>query len=108
MPILYIIKRNGETESYKLSKVTNAIYAAMKAEKKGTKKDAERIELQVEKILERLSKKLSKKDDPFTPNVEEIQDIVEECLMISDFHPVAKAYILYREKKRLERKRDIF
>lgn len=108
MPILYITKRNGETESYKLSKVTNAIYAAMKAEKKGTKKDAERIALQVEKILERLSKKLSKKDDPFTPNVEEIQDIVEECLMISDFHSVAKAYILYREKKRLERKRDIF
>ena len=33
-----------------------------------------------------------------TPEVEEIQDIVERVLLDSPFHRTAKAYILYREQ----------
>ena len=40
--------------------------------------------------------------------VESIQDIVEEALMSDGFHEIAKAYILYREKRAQERKRNLF
>ena len=35
-----------------------------------------------------------------TPNIEQIQDIVEEALMLEDLVETAKAYILYREQRR--------
>lgn len=40
--------------------------------------------------------------------VEIIQDLVEDALMSEGFHEVAKSYILYREKRAQERKRDLF
>ncbi len=40
--------------------------------------------------------------------VETIQDIVEEALMTDGFHDIAKAYILYREKRAQERRRNVF
>ena len=46
--------------------------------------------------------------DTYCPTVEEIQDLVEEALMRSDFHDVAKAYILYRDQQAKARQRDIF
>lgn len=103
MTLTTIQKRDGTLETYNNKKIVDAIFAAMKAEKNGTKKDAQRVALNVEKILE---KNYNKKDA--NPTVESIQDTVEQALMESNFHEVAKAYILYREKKRLERKRDIF
>jgi ribonucleoside-triphosphate reductase len=36
----------------------------------------------------------------FIPNIEEIQDLVERVLMVLDYDNTAKAYILYREKRR--------
>lgn len=43
-----------------------------------------------------------------TLEVEIIQDIVEQALMSNGFHEIAKAYILYRDKRAQERKRDLF
>lgn len=43
-----------------------------------------------------------------TLEVELVQDIVEESLMTNGFHDIAKAYILYREKRAQERKHDVF
>jgi ribonucleoside-diphosphate reductase beta chain len=48
------------------------------------------------------------KDPKFLPSVEDVQDTVEEELMSSNFHEVAKSYIIYREKRTQERKKDIF
>lgn len=95
-----IQKRDGTLEAYNSKKIVSAIFAAMKAVKHGTKDDAQKISLHVENILKKRAQKV--------PTVENIQDMVEESLMETNFKDVAKAYILYREKKRLERKRDIF
>ena len=48
------------------------------------------------------------KDEDYIPTVEEVQDIVEEELMSSTFHDVAKAYILYRNEQARNRKTNIF
>lgn len=109
MTIKQIRKREGALETYNNKKIVNAIFAAMKAVKSGSQEDAQKIALQVEKKLESTSaKEMSISTSEYFPTVEQIQDIVEGSLMESNFHAVAKAYILYREKKRQERKRDIF
>lgn len=106
MNIQQIKKRDGSLDNYNNKKIIAAIYAAMKEVKNGNKENAAYVNKQVEKALVKKAKKL--KNDTYIPNVEEIQDTVEEMLMETGFHDVAKAYILYREKKRQERKRDIF
>ena len=44
----------------------------------------------------------------YLPSIEEVQDVVEQRLMDSEFLDVAKAYILYRNDQAQKRKRDIF
>src|SRR5262245_57725671 len=100
MAITQIRKREGTLQPYNPKKITQAIYAAMKAVKKGTKEDAQKISSHVEKLLAKI---YSEKNPP---TVENVQDVVEEALMFSNFHTVAKAYILYRAKRMEERQRD--
>ena len=106
MEIKKIQKRDGSIVDHNPGKIVKAIQSAMKAAKNGNKENAEYVAKKVEKALNKKKKGAKKK--PFTPNVEDVQDIVEEMLMETGFHDVAKAYILYREKKRQERRRDIF
>ena len=106
MEIKKIQKRDGSIVDHNPGKIVKAIQSAMKAAKNGNKENAEYVAKKVEKALSKMEKGAKKK--PFTPNVEDVQDIVEEMLMETGFHDVAKAYILYREKKRQERRRDIF
>lgn len=47
-------------------------------------------------------------DETTLPDVEVVQDIVEKTIAERGDFEVAKAYILYREKRNSERKRDIF
>jgi ribonucleoside-diphosphate reductase beta chain len=101
MAITKIRKRDGELQNFNSKKITAAIYAAMKAEKEGTREDAQKVASHVEKLLQKIYK-----IDP--PTVENVQDVVEEALMYTNFHSVAKAYILYRERRNQERKRNIF
>ena len=42
------------------------------------------------------------------PNVEEIQDLVEQNLMTSKFLNVAKAYILYRNIQAKKKDKEIY
>lgn len=66
--------------------------------------DAQAIAHQVHQtLLERKGK-----DASYTPTVEEVQDVVEDKLMQSEFHDVAKAYILYRNRRAQMRQTDIF
>ncbi|MGP6220142.1 adenosylcobalamin-dependent ribonucleoside-diphosphate reductase [Caldiplasma sukawensis] len=95
--ILKVIKRDGQEVDFDKTKIVRAIYKAMLSIKNGTMKDAEIIS---EKVIDSL---LEKKID--TPTVEQIQDAVESALMSTEidgrkFNDVAKAYILYREKRR--------
>jgi len=91
-------KRSGKVVPFSRFRIINAVYKAMKATKIGTKADAERIADAVSVILYRT---YFKKGD--IPHVETIQDIIEKTLMEKGFPEVAKAYILYREKRRQAR-----
>jgi len=97
-----ITKRDGSKKPFDLTKITMAVFAAMQAVGRGQYSDAEDISQKVNANIE----KIYSEEVPLT--VERIQDIVEENLMASDFHDVAKAYILYREKRAQERRRDLF
>lgn len=99
-----VIKRDYTTTDFKISKVSNAIYAAMKSVEKGSISEANKIAI---KVLEQLSIR-SQETKYYTPTVEEIQDIVEAELMHSEFLEAAKSYILYRNEQKRKRKKNIF
>ena len=104
MQLSHIIKRDFETQPFELEKITNAIMKAMTAVEEGNLGDAEQISQQVQEVL--LERKEKHKD--YMPTVEEVQDVVEDKLMASEFHAAAKAYILYRNRQAMSRKSDIF
>lgn len=87
-------KRDGRVVSFDQNRITRAVYRAMQATGEG---DLSKDPIFVsEKVLKLLLKKF--KTD-YTPNIEEIQDAVEEILILSDFPKTAKAYILYRQQR---------
>ncbi len=89
---------------FKIEKITGAILKAMVSVNNGTPEDAEAI---ADKVYESLIVR-KKKISNYVPNVEEIQDLVEQKLMKSEFLDVAKSYILYRNIQTKKRQRNIF
>lgn len=104
MEITYITKRDFRTKPFELQKITEAVLKAMAAVKNGDQVDAEQI---AENVYEELLRRKAK-DTNYVPTVEEVQDMVEQKLMQSEFHDVAKAYIIYRNNQALSRKSNIF
>jgi len=104
MQIQEIFKRNHTKRPFQIEKISEAILKAMISVKNGNPNDAKNIAQQVySDLLKR------KRDIPnYVPNVEEIQDLVEQNLMTSKFLNVAKAYILYRNIQAKKRQRNIF
>ena len=104
MEIEEIFKRNHSKMPFQTEKISEAVLKAMVSVKNGEKKDAEKISQKVHaNLLER------KAEIPnYIPNVEEIQDLVEQTLMKSEFLNVAKSYILYRNSQAKKRERNIF
>jgi ribonucleoside-diphosphate reductase alpha chain len=87
-----VTKRDGRTASFDDSKITNAIFKALNSVNKGDKELAQKLTGNVVELLnERFEGKV--------PSVENIQDLVEEVLIQKGFADVAKAYILYRQKR---------
>ena len=104
MEIEYIIKRDFSTKPFSLDKITGAIHKAMNAVGNGTQENAQDVALSVyQKLIVRKDN-----DQTYVPTIEEVQDIVENELMESKFKEVAKAYILYRNKRTQQRQTDIF
>lgn len=104
MHVENIFKRSHEKRPFKLEKITDAILKAMISVKNGDLEDAEKIANDVNKNLIARAIKIPN----YTPNVEEIQDLVEKKLMQSEFLDVAKAYILYRNTQNRKRQRNVF
>lgn len=90
-----IRKRNGEMEPFNSEKITRAIYKAAVA---CGGKDYERAEY----LTREVEKMLSKHDDEIV-DIETIQDYVEKALIENGHAKTAKAYILYREKRKTAR-----
>ncbi|MCJ7656309.1 MAG: ATP cone domain-containing protein, partial [Candidatus Atribacteria bacterium] len=88
-----IKKREGQLVEFDKKKITEAIFAAMLTAGEENKTVSEKIANQV--II-----KLDKRFKDKIPQVEEVQDIVEETLIREGMVKVAKAYILYRDKRR--------
>jgi ribonucleoside-diphosphate reductase beta chain len=104
MKIEHIIKRDFSTSPFHLDKITQAIKKAMDSVGVGNAENAQDVALSVyQKLLNRKSE-----DQDYIPTIEEVQDIVETQLMESNFPGVAKAYILYRNKRSQDRQPDIF
>ena len=104
MEIKQITKRDFSTESFQLRKITEAVMKAMQAVDQGEIADAQLIANDVyAELLDRKGQ-----DEAYTPTVEEVQDIVEQALMRSEFSEVAKAYIIYRNKRAQQRESNIF
>ena len=99
-----IIKRDYSTAPFVLEKITSAIANAMAAVGHGSEHDAKLISMQVYESL--LNNK--EQESEYIPTIEQVQDMVEDKLMSSEFHDVAKAYIIYRNKRAQERKTNIF
>jgi len=104
MEITHITKRDFSTKPFELYKITNAILKAMTAVDHGQMNDAQNIADQVyQSLLERKTQVTN-----YVPTVEEVQDIVEQHLMLSEFKDVAKAYIIYRNQQAQSRQSNIF
>ena len=85
-------KRTGELENFDISKISNAIEKAMKYVREKDGKEAKKLANEV--VIE-LNKRINEFKEGI-PNVEQIQDVVEEIFSRSKFERAAKAYMLYR------------
>ena len=97
-----VIKRNNSEVEFDKTKIFNAIFHAMRDCKV---KDIERKSLETtDEVLDKINSLNVEKI-----SIERIQDIVEDSLMDVD-KKVAKSYIIYREKRAVEResKNEIF
>ena len=104
MHIETIFKRSHARVPFQIEKITDAILNAMTSVKNGNIQDANGV---AEKVYVSLLDR--KKEIPnYIPNVEEIQDLVEQTLMKSEFLDVAKSYILYRNSQAKKRERNLF
>jgi len=87
-----IIKRDGRTQAFHESKITDAIFKCLKATGEADRPQAMELTLGVIRKIKR-----DYAEDNFT--VEDVQDIVETVLIEHGHPKVAKAYILYRENR---------
>ena len=87
-----IVKRDGKITKFNPDKITEAITKAGLATEEFK---ADRAKALTDKVLKRAEEKITAR----TPNVEQIQDIVEEVLMESSFKKTARAYIRYRQER---------
>lgn len=101
MQIKTIIKRDGKNVAFSPEKITKAIKKAGKETDEFNEEIAKELTSKVlkEMVAEQMQQELT---------VEKVQDYVEEVLLHSSYKQTAKAYILYREKRKQARKPDIF
>jgi len=90
MAVTQVIKRSGEVVAFDVSKIVNAIYKAAAAVGGHDRPLTERLAAQVVARLEARSG---------TPDVEDVQDIVEKVLIDNGHARTAKAYIVYRAQR---------
>ena len=88
-----IVKRDGRKEPFDRAKIKSAIWKAAQAVNGTNEELSERLTDEVIRLTE-----LKYADR--VPDVEGVQDIVEKVLIEAGHARTAKAYILYREKRR--------
>ena len=102
-----VIKRNGKVVSFEVDKIKVAITKAFLAIEKGNAAASDRIHEKVNKTTEEVMDVFERRmPSGGTLHIEEIQDQVELQLMRSEEYKAARTYILYREERTQERKKE--
>ncbi len=96
----HIVKRDGRVELFDENKIFKAIYNAAVA---SGGNDEEQAKSLTELVVSKAEKQFG---EGSTPDVEGIQDIVEQVLIENGHAVTAKAYILYRQKRKEAREID--
>lgn len=92
----FVLKRDGTKVAFDAEKIVNAI-------KKAGMETGEFGEPEARYITFKVVKVLKHKYDNEIPEIEQIQDIVEQTLISENYFTTARAYIVYREKRGLLR-----
>jgi len=87
-----ITKRDGSVAEFDAAKIKSALLKAGKATGEFEEREARRLTMQVLSLAKAVHL-------PDAPDVEGVQDVVEQVLLDSSFRATAKAYILYREQR---------
>ena len=99
-----VIRRNGAIVPFDASKISIAMTKAFQAVEGRKSATSARIRDLVGKLTESVVGALTRRlPDGGTVHIEDIQDQVELALMRSGEHDVARAYVLYRERRAAER-----
>jgi ribonucleoside-diphosphate reductase alpha chain len=99
-----VIRRNGAVVPFEPAKITVAMTKAFLAVNGGQGAASARVREQVAKLTDGVVAALMKrKPEGGAIHIEEIQDQVELALMRGGEHEVARAYVLYRERRAQER-----
>ncbi len=96
IPFKNILKRDGVIAPFDSDKIYNAILKAGTSTGDFGEGESSLLTAQVLKVLKH-------KFSETIPNVENIQDIVEQVLISANYFATAKAYILYRDKRSMAR-----
>ncbi|TDV09834.1 ribonucleoside-diphosphate reductase subunit alpha [Paraburkholderia caballeronis] len=99
-----VIRRNGSVVSFEPSKIAIAVTKAFLAVNGGQGAASARVRELVEQLTQSVVRALVRsRPAGGTFHIEDIQDQVELALMRGGEHNVARAYVLYREKRNQER-----
>ncbi|MBK9327540.1 MAG: ribonucleoside-diphosphate reductase subunit alpha [Hydrogenophilales bacterium] len=102
-----IIRRNGAVVAFEPGKISIALTKAFIAVNGGQAAASARIRELVENLTGNVvSALIRRQPNGGTFHIEDIQDQVELALMRSGEHEVARAYVLYREKRNEERNKQ--
>ena len=102
-----VIRRNGAVVGFEPAKITIAMAKAFLAVHGGQGAASSRVRDEVTKLTDAVVAALMKrKPEGGAIHIEEIQDQVELALMRGGEHEVARAYVLYREKRAQERAQE--
>ncbi|WP_323121524.1 ribonucleoside-diphosphate reductase subunit alpha [Burkholderia alba] len=102
-----VIRRNGSVVSFEPSKIAIAVTKAFLAVNGGQGAASARVRELVEQLTQSVVRALVRsRPNGGTFHIEDIQDQVELALMRGGEHNVARAYVLYREKRHLERSHE--
>ena len=100
-PFTQTVKRSGKIAPFDKQRIANAVYKAMQESGEG------KLEKTPMKIADEVVRLLAKRFPPaHIPQIEEIQDAVEEVLILEDYPKTVKAYILYRNDRARVREQE--
>lgn len=101
---LQVIRRNGAVVDFHPEKISIALTKAFLAVEGSQSATSSRVREIVAQLTKTVVRSLTRRlPDGGTVHIEDIQDQVELALMRSGEHDVARAYVLYRERRNAER-----